>query len=434
MDRVLFSKFSKDRQKEFQISTSVIENEKGRFVVKEAVHEEGLRHIQKLGESWERLKELYGYKDLKICPCRIQGNRAVFPYVEGDSMEDRIQKWGERKDFSRIKEEYKNLYEILFSAKGLHTFQNSEGFRSVFGEVSFSREQTAGEISNIDMIPSNLLVGDGYTVIDYEWVFDFEIPVEFIYARSVFLQEAAARLQESQKKELYQIAGIEWEDVPLYYQMEVNFQEYAAGRKEKYALSKLYADMHRGVYPVEQWDYQNQFFSMTLEGLKEGKWREIFYRAYGQREVKERIRIETSEKYEKFRLSPLGKKGLLKLKRLTGKRDGKWEQTEFSDNSRLIILDDYYFLEKPVFEFSAQEYSELAVEYFVYSYDDGILDALVSVIEKEARARERNQALEAENKSLQEGYNRQKERLERLEGMRAYQLYQKLKKWRKRGN
>ena len=100
--------------------------------------------------------------------------------------------------------------------------------------------------------------------------------VEFIFARSIFLQEAVCKCTPKQQKELYKIANIEPEEVLQFYQMEVCFQEYVAGKSEKYALSKLYKNMHRRAYPISEVCYM-QAYSLKLEGLtKEGKWEELF--------------------------------------------------------------------------------------------------------------------------------------------------------------
>lgn len=44
----------------------------------------------------------------------------------------------------------------------------------------------AREYSNIDLIFENIILGDKYTIIDYEWSLDFPVPIEYIMFRSVF--------------------------------------------------------------------------------------------------------------------------------------------------------------------------------------------------------------------------------------------------------
>ena len=70
------------------------------------------------------------------------------------------------------------------------------------------------------------------------------------------MQEAVCGLDKSQLEELYAIGRVDMEEVPVYYQMEVNFQEHVAGKGEKYALSHLYQKMHCKSYHVSVWDYK----------------------------------------------------------------------------------------------------------------------------------------------------------------------------------
>lgn len=63
----------------------------------------------------------------------------------------------------------------------------TDAFCEVFGHPALKEGLAAAEISNIDMIPGNLLLdGEKVWVADYEWVFPFAVPIAFIYARSVF--------------------------------------------------------------------------------------------------------------------------------------------------------------------------------------------------------------------------------------------------------
>ena len=266
MPEILYSKFSKDRQKKFQIATMIVEESGEKSVIKKAMHKEGEAHVRKMVESRELLSELFVNSGVEMCPCKEENGQVRFLFVEGESLEERIHRHSEANDYEALKEDYRFLAKIIFSAKGMHTFESSPAFEEIFGFPKFKEAQHSADISNVDMIPANLLLGKKCVLADYEWVFFFEIPLEFIYARSIFLQEAVCGLDKSQLEELYAIGRVDMEEVPVYYQMEVNFQEYVAGKGEKYALSHLYQKMHCKSYPVSEWDYKKQFFSIGIEG------------------------------------------------------------------------------------------------------------------------------------------------------------------------
>ena len=92
-----------------------------------------------------------------------------------------------KNDFASLKKDYELLYQIIASAKGQKSFVETDAFCEVFGHPALKEGLAAAEISNIDMIPGNLLLdGEKVWVADYEWVFPFAVPIAFIYARSVF--------------------------------------------------------------------------------------------------------------------------------------------------------------------------------------------------------------------------------------------------------
>ena len=195
MRKVLYTKFSRERRNEFQIMTRITEEDGIRRVWKLPLQKEGELHIRHMYENYRKLEHLYAYAGVQICPCELDEEKCAlaFPFVEGESLETRISRHGKEKDFASLKKDYELLYQIIASAKGKKSFVETDAFCEVFGHPALKEGLAAAEISNIDMIPGNLLLdGEKVWVADYEWVFPFAVPIAFIYARSVFLQEAAS--------------------------------------------------------------------------------------------------------------------------------------------------------------------------------------------------------------------------------------------------
>lgn len=111
---------------------------------------------------------------------------------------------------------------------------------------------------------------------DYEWVFPFAVPIAFIYARSVFLQEAASALTKEEQEELYAIGGISMEEIPVYYHMEECFQEFAAGKGEPNALATFYGKLHRHNYPLSIWEKEKMMYPVVLTETAPEE-RELYY-------------------------------------------------------------------------------------------------------------------------------------------------------------
>lgn len=267
MRKVLYTKFSRERRNEFQIMTRITEEDGIRRVWKLSLQKEGELHIRHMYENYRKLEHLYTYAGVQICPCELDEEKCAlaFPFVEGESLETRISRHGKEKDFASLKKDYELLYQIIASAKGQKSFVETDAFCEVFGHPALKEGLAAAEISNIDMIPGNLLLdGEKVWVADYEWVFPFAVPIAFIYARSVFLQEAASALTKEEQEELYAIGGISMEEIPVYYHMEECFQEFAAGKGEPNALATFYGKLHRHNYPLSIWEKEKMMYPVVL--------------------------------------------------------------------------------------------------------------------------------------------------------------------------
>ena len=85
------------------------------------------------------------------------------------------------------------------------------------------------------------MIGRNGTVsnFDYEWVFDFPVPYEYVLWRSVYQlydKYAVYLLPQIAKDEFLTQAGIERTNIPMYKRMEKKFGEYVCGERgcEKY--------------------------------------------------------------------------------------------------------------------------------------------------------------------------------------------------------
>jgi hypothetical protein len=107
----------------------------------------------------------------------------------------------------------------------------TEEFKQVFGEVSFSVPQLSRSVSDIDMIFANAIVKDeGFELIDYEWTFEFPIPVKFIQYRCLhyYMLGNTTRAKLLQM-DLYQHFGISESEREQFAAMEKQFQQYMLG-------------------------------------------------------------------------------------------------------------------------------------------------------------------------------------------------------------
>ena len=78
--KVLYSKFTRERNPQFQLETSIVEDEQGiKTVQKRALNPSGKKHIVNMYENYLRFSK----KDTSyFLECTYKDDKVIFPYVE----------------------------------------------------------------------------------------------------------------------------------------------------------------------------------------------------------------------------------------------------------------------------------------------------------------------------------------------------------------
>ena len=118
--------------------------------------------------------------------------------------------------------------------EALVPFAVSDGFRKVFGD-RYPSNQKSLKYTNVDLTFSNLkLTPDNELYsFDYEWVFDFLIPYEFViwYSANQLYEKYRAYLKNRISKEAFLTGvGITKENIPIYENMDWKFGRYVSGK------------------------------------------------------------------------------------------------------------------------------------------------------------------------------------------------------------
>lgn len=382
MEKVLYAKLSRERRRPFQIATRIVEENEIRRVEKQALTPEAKEHIGRLIENGKRLRQLYRCPSLQVCPCREAGEgRVSFPFLKGKSLENLLTEHVEQGEFEKVKADVRLLWEILRSASGVGPFRSSPEFEKLFGEVRLPEGLEAALLSNLDMIFANLLTEETegetvYHLVDYEWVFDFMVPLSFIFARSLMLHGALQTLPRERLEELYDIGGVKPEEIPVYYEMEVRFQQYVVGREELYVLSKLYPKMKRCCFFLDYWNTEHVYYGVTVLGVpadRPNQPEELHFSLHFQGEVKETVAILDTKRYQEFILRPADTECILRLYGISGRRAGADEGMDakiLSHNAQVHYEDIYHFREDPEFRIKNEGYESLSFGYIVYHRND----------------------------------------------------------------
>lgn len=256
---VLYAKYNRLRAPEFQISTRIIAGKDGSmWVEKAALRPEAKRHIEELSENRRKLAETVSQEKDKAAgipaPIPMLRNRdglAVFPYVEGVSLAKEVTKLlGKREAFLQaLHGAVDSIYgTYLKTPELLADFKMTEEFERIFGaadeeEAAVLKGMKSLAVSNIDSILSNFVrLPDGTLVcLDYEWVFTFPIPVEYLIYRTVYYYYSEnIHYIGIGEAELFAEFGLNAEKVKLFRRMDDDFQQYVHGENRKYIYTANY--------------------------------------------------------------------------------------------------------------------------------------------------------------------------------------------------
>lgn len=201
--KVLYVKCNSTRIKMFQLKTIIYEENGQKFVKKEALCDEAIPHLMKMKENYKKLKKTIVDPNIHFANIIAETEKSlIFEFVDGLSMEQCFLNAQQNniQEANRIIADYISLVKNGFQTKDFAHQNMEENYTQVFGEGDYEKLESKAcfdRVSNCDLIPSNILYKDNKIyIIDYEWVFDFSVPVEYIYFRGLNLFQDKTLVQQ----------------------------------------------------------------------------------------------------------------------------------------------------------------------------------------------------------------------------------------------
>ncbi|MBQ6469395.1 MAG: hypothetical protein IJJ50_05025 [Lachnospiraceae bacterium] len=262
---ILYAKFSNERSPKFAIRTMIAEENGVRTVLKTAASEAGLAHVQHFSGHYEKLTELYRKAGFVPNRVALHGDTAVFEYIEGKLFETTLLAFADKT--AAFEHMWKSFFERIDQTADT-SFSMMDAFSEVFGNAEALVGGKASSCADIDLIPSNILEEGGvFHVIDYEWTFDFPVPVDFIKWRAVvyFAQKLPKDAAVTEEMLLEMIPADERKQA-VFRKMEESFQNYMLGKHVPLRL--LYPEMTPGsidMTHLEQWTAAHQTVTVYLD-------------------------------------------------------------------------------------------------------------------------------------------------------------------------
>lgn len=249
MKNIVYVKYSNERSDKFKIRTCIVKDGDRLVVEKAPLTESSREHIANIYNAYLSLSENNLSGAVAINKCTINGEIAQLEYIKGNTLEERLDALLDSKDTEGLLNEVSSYFNEVFNVKGKTQFVQTKEFVQVFGDLRGECEYEAVSLSNIDVVFNNVIVTDVYNIIDYEWTFNFPVPIKYIMYRVIFTYIIGhSKRRILLEKGIYERFNITDEEITAFDNMEINFQRYVL--KDSFSTKSFYHDIKPEKYYV----------------------------------------------------------------------------------------------------------------------------------------------------------------------------------------
>ena len=209
MEKLLYRKLSNERNPKYNIITDIVSRDGKKLVIKRPYSDLAKEHINRVFDSYRGLQNIMQGSDFCVNESNLVDDCIVSEYLEGEHLT--------AADAEKYIEAIKATY-----MKSASEFETSPAFEEVFGHVDLPRGVLAASYVDIDLIFDNIIkTQKGWEIIDYEWTFDFLIPINYILYRACKFSDLPEHLLDISDEE--RVAYQQMED---HLQSEYIFKDY----------------------------------------------------------------------------------------------------------------------------------------------------------------------------------------------------------------
>lgn len=233
-----FVKYCGERKGEFKIVTEIRNMHGKKFVVKRALCSEAVRHIREMKYKEEKWQGIL--PGISCVEGDLVDDEYVVPYVDGVDIDSYLYTW--RNDVSQLVEHVRYIIKkyLTPNEKEMTEFKFTKVYEKIFGN-NYPQNAQSLRITNIDCLFSNFkLAGDGKVYnFDYEWVFEFSIPYQYVLwraLRQLYIKYLVYLKDQISERDFIKQFGIDIENMLIFEKMERKFSEYVFGKdsRERY--------------------------------------------------------------------------------------------------------------------------------------------------------------------------------------------------------
>ena len=123
--------------------------------------------------------------NIEIFHARQKTEKSAYPLLTGKTLHQEIAELAHEGKTGELKGLLKNFHRDFFQFAQDHGLQNRKSSVRYLENIPEEADYECVCPANVDLICSNIFMGESQNqIIDYEWMFDFPVPVNFHYVAS----------------------------------------------------------------------------------------------------------------------------------------------------------------------------------------------------------------------------------------------------------
>lgn len=357
MERVIYSKCSTERKKEYKILTSIIDIDGKRVVRKSAAVPMARKHVNKIIDYYN-MGEKYLVSNVVNAPCKKVNDGCVeFKYIEGISYAEKVKLISETGDMKQLEECIAEIRDIIVRVSEIEPFSTSEEFEKLFGEQEWLKGTASAKNLNIDLLAENIIISDDIKyIIDYELTYSFNIPLKYVVFRMLFFNPTISSLGEEQRNKIYQACDISKEEWERFYAMELIFQMNLSGNsldevKKRIGMNTyLFSQNNQIISELRYCIFSDNGFLLD-EGSYYGNELKLKFNVENFREISLKLNFDTCS---------------IKILSSNAK--------VIYSNEAMMVGNDRFYLEKPILKFDVDGKDELEVDINILNENNPLIN------------------------------------------------------------
>ncbi|BBL62213.1 class I SAM-dependent methyltransferase [Methanobrevibacter arboriphilus] len=182
-ENIKLVKLSASRREDFRIATFIEEHDNELIAIKTPLNEKAKKHLVKMSQTSSKNKiSKLNYLKTKY----INNNSLSYPFIEKNPLDSVLLDLINENDINKFLKYIKSFSKTIKDSSIVCKDYHDSKFSEIFGDKRDNRFNKCLEYPNLDLIFNNVFIdGNEYIIIDYEWCFDFPVPVDFILWRTI---------------------------------------------------------------------------------------------------------------------------------------------------------------------------------------------------------------------------------------------------------